>query len=52
LRGSGTGGLGGKTDEDTGVAFLKEIHPESLPRTRTELIKWEVPDIGAPGIPR
>jgi small-conductance mechanosensitive channel len=34
------------------VAFLQETYPESLPRTRAEFIKGEVPAIGAPGIPR
>jgi small-conductance mechanosensitive channel len=34
------------------IAFLKEIYPESLPRTRTELIKWDVPEIGAHIIPQ
>ncbi len=31
------------------VTFLKEIYPESLPRTRTEL-KWDIPEIDVPGI--
>jgi hypothetical protein len=32
------------------VAFLKEIYPECLPRTRTEHIRWNVPEIGVSGI--
>jgi small-conductance mechanosensitive channel len=30
------------------VAFLKEIYPECLPRTRTELTRWDAPEIVTP----